>query len=112
VSKLVYIATVAPDEGESVNGLLQNAPSDALLPPISAAQGRILSLDKAKFAADVDDTAAFMADSQVPRGVDALGTTVTEPAWYRKPILVHGHQQRQDCTAGTRRHGRAGWGDG
>jgi hypothetical protein len=43
-------------------------------------------LDKAKFAAsfaaDVDaETAAFMADSEVPWGVDALGGTITEPAW-------------------------------
>ena len=29
--------------------------------------------------------AAFMADSQVPWGVDALGGTVTEPAWRIKP---------------------------
>jgi pimeloyl-ACP methyl ester carboxylesterase len=90
VSKLVYIAAFAPDKGESVNSLLQNAPSDAPMPPILPPKDGYLSLDKAKFAeafaADVDDdTAAFMADSQVPWGVDALGTTVTEPAWYRKP---------------------------
>jgi pimeloyl-ACP methyl ester carboxylesterase len=38
------------------------------------------------FAADVDsDKAAFMADSQVPWGVEALGGTVTQPAWKIKP---------------------------
>ena len=40
----------------------------------------------ASFAADVDaDIAAFMADSQVPWGVEALAGTVTEPAWRTKP---------------------------
>jgi len=51
---------------------------------------RILFLDKAKFpasfAADVEPTrAAFMADSQVPWGVEALNGAVTEPAWRSKP---------------------------
>jgi alpha/beta hydrolase family protein len=31
------------------------------------------------------DLAAFMADSQVPWGVDALGGQVSEPAWRAKP---------------------------
>jgi pimeloyl-ACP methyl ester carboxylesterase len=30
-------------------------------------------------------TAAFMADSQVPWGVDALAGAITEPAWKSKP---------------------------
>ena len=29
--------------------------------------------------------AAFMADSQVPRGLEALGGTITEAAWRVKP---------------------------
>jgi pimeloyl-ACP methyl ester carboxylesterase len=31
------------------------------------------------------DLAAFMADAQVPWGVDALAGTITEPAWRTKP---------------------------
>ncbi|MEA2670633.1 MAG: hypothetical protein QOG45_853 [Chloroflexota bacterium] len=31
------------------------------------------------------ELAAFMADSQVPWGVDALGGSITEPAWRVKP---------------------------
>ena len=31
------------------------------------------------------DAAAFMADSQVPWGVEALGGTISEPAWKTKP---------------------------
>jgi pimeloyl-ACP methyl ester carboxylesterase len=37
-------------------------------------------------AADVDPIAAsFMADSQVPWGVGALGGRISEPAWKTKP---------------------------
>jgi pimeloyl-ACP methyl ester carboxylesterase len=40
----------------------------------------------ASFAGDLPaDLAAFMADSQVPWGVDALGGPVTDPAWRVKP---------------------------
>jgi hypothetical protein len=47
-------------------------------------------LDKAKFAeafaADLDpDKAAFMAESQAPRGPDALNAAVTVPAWNDEP---------------------------
>jgi pimeloyl-ACP methyl ester carboxylesterase len=47
-------------------------------------------LDRAKFAeafaADLDpDKAAFMADSQIPWGLDALNGAVTTPAWKDKP---------------------------
>jgi pimeloyl-ACP methyl ester carboxylesterase len=31
------------------------------------------------------ELAAFMADSQVPWGVDGLGGSITEPAWRVKP---------------------------
>jgi hypothetical protein len=40
----------------------------------------------ASFAADPPaDLAAFMADSQVPWGVNALGGQISEPAWRTKP---------------------------
>ena len=40
----------------------------------------------ASFAGDVDkERAAFMADSQVPWGVEALSGAITEPAWKTKP---------------------------
>ena len=60
------------------------------MPPIVGPEDGYLSLDKAKFAAsfaaDVDaDSAAFMADSQVPWGVEALGGAISEPAWKSKP---------------------------
>jgi len=90
VASLVYIAAFAPDAGESVNTLIQNPQPGAPVPPILAPQDGYLFLDKAKFpasfAADVDpETAAFMADSQVPWGLDALGGAIRRPAWKAKP---------------------------
>ena len=60
------------------------------MPPLLPLKDGYLFLDKVKFpdafAGDVDlKTAVFMADSQVPWGVNALGGAVTEPAWKSKP---------------------------
>jgi len=90
VASVVYIAAFAPDAGESVSSLIANPPPGAPVPPILPPQDGYLALDKAKFrasfAADVDaDTAAFMADSQVPWGLEALNGAVTQPAWKTKP---------------------------
>ncbi len=90
VAGLVYITAFAPDRGESVSTLLKDSPPDAPVPPILPPQDGYLFLDRAKFpasfAGDVDqEKAAFMADSQVPWGVDALGGTISEPAWKTKP---------------------------
>jgi pimeloyl-ACP methyl ester carboxylesterase len=90
VAGLVYIAAFAPDRGESVEALIKDPPPGAAVPPILPPQNGFLFLDKARFAAsfaaDVDAAkAAFMADSQVPWGVKALGGTISEPAWKSKP---------------------------
>ena len=90
VAGLVYIAAFAPDRGESVATLLESFPADAPKPPILPPQDGYLLLDRAKFpaafAGDVDaDKAAFMADSQVPWGVEALSGKISEPAWKSKP---------------------------
>ena len=90
VSGLVYITAFAPDKGESVSTLIKDPPPGAPVPPILPPQDGYLLLDRAKFpasfAGDVDnERAAFMADSQVPWGVDALGGTISEPAWKTKP---------------------------
>jgi pimeloyl-ACP methyl ester carboxylesterase len=89
VAGLVYIAAFAPDKGESVSSLIKDPPPGAPVPPILPPQDGFLFLDRAKFhdsfAADVNaDTAAFMADSQVPWGVEALGGAISVPAWKTK----------------------------
>jgi len=90
VAALVYISAFVPDRGESVNTLIAGFPSGGPLPPILPPQDGFLLLDKEKFGAsfagDVDqDLAAFMADAQVPWGVEAPAETITEPAWRSKP---------------------------
>jgi pimeloyl-ACP methyl ester carboxylesterase len=60
------------------------------VPPILPPQDGYLFLDKGKFresfAADVGaEKAQFLADSQVPWGLAALGGAVSAPAWKSKP---------------------------
>jgi len=90
VAGLVYIAAFAPDAGESIQTLIQNPPPGAPVPPILPRQDGFLFLDRSKFvasfAADVNpDLGAFMADSQVPWGVQAFAGAVRQPAWKSKP---------------------------
>jgi pimeloyl-ACP methyl ester carboxylesterase len=90
VAGLVYITAFALDKGESVSSLIKDPPPGAPVPPIMPPQDGFLFLDKAKFpaafAADVSpEAAAFMADSQVPWGLEALGGAITQPAWRTKP---------------------------
>lgn len=89
VSGLVYITAFAPDKGESVASLIAHPAPGAPVPPILPPQDGFLMLDKAKFAAsfaaDVEpNLASFMANSQVPWGLDALNGTISTPAWKNK----------------------------
>ena len=90
VAGLVYITAFAPDKGESVATLIKDPPPGAPVPPILPPQDGFLLLDRSKFAAsfagDVNpETAAFMAEAQVPWGVNALGGEITDPAWRSRP---------------------------
>ena len=91
VAALVYIAAFVPDQGESVETILgKSPPGVTMMPPILPPQDGFLFLDREKmpasFAADLSaDEGAFMADSQVPWGVEALSGTVSEAAWRSKP---------------------------
>lgn len=90
VAALVYIAAFAPDRGESVAALIKDPPPGAPVPPILAPEDGFLLLDQAKFPTAfaggvARDKAEFMAASQLPWGVEALGGTIGEPAWKAKP---------------------------
>jgi pimeloyl-ACP methyl ester carboxylesterase len=90
VSGLVYVAAFAPDRGESVSSLIANPPPGAPVPPILPPEDGFLFLDRdkfaASFAADVEPSkTAFMADAQVPWGVEALAGAVSKRAWRAKP---------------------------
>ena len=91
---LVYVAGVAPDEGESFNDLQARFPSLALGPlvrPAKLADGSVeVSIDPSRFhdvfCADVPDAdAAFMAISQRPISAAAFDDPATPAAWRTKP---------------------------
>ena len=88
VSRLVYVAALQPDVGETAGELLHKFPdrNTAVQP---AGEG-YLRLDPAKFAAtfaaDVTPAEAkFMADSQLPIAQAIFGTPTTAAAWRTKP---------------------------
>ncbi|NEU07851.1 alpha/beta hydrolase [Flavihumibacter sp. R14] len=90
VDILVYITAFAPDAGESVGTLIANPPPGAPVPPILPPVDGFLMLDKSRFAesfaGDVTpEKAEFMANSQVPWGLDALNGAISSPAWKTKP---------------------------
>jgi pimeloyl-ACP methyl ester carboxylesterase len=90
VAALVYVSAFAPDKGESVNSLIGSFPAGGPQPPILPPRDGYLLLDRDKFhaafAGDLPaDEAAFMADSQVPWGVEATAQAITSPAWRTKP---------------------------
>src|ERR1700757_2736504 len=90
VKGLGDIAGFPPDRGESVSSLIATPAPGAPVPPILPPQDGFLFLDRSKFAAsfaaDVDpELASFMADSQVPWGLEALAGAVSVPAWRSKP---------------------------
>jgi hypothetical protein len=69
---------------------LAAGPGTPPVPPILPPRDGFLFLDRDKFPASFAGDlpvaqAAFMADSHVPWGVNALGGTITEPAWLIKP---------------------------
>lgn len=90
VAALVYICAFAPDAGESTNTVIEGFPAEGPQPPILPPIDGFLFLDQARFAqsfaADVSpDLAAFMADAQLPWGVEAVGEPISEPAWRSRP---------------------------
>src|SRR5215468_7729407 len=88
VTRLVYVAALQPDVGETASQLLSKFPdrNTAVQP---AGKG-YLRLDPAKFAAtfaaDVAPAEArFMADSQLPIAQAVFGAPTTAAAWRTKP---------------------------
>jgi pimeloyl-ACP methyl ester carboxylesterase len=90
VKSLVYIAAFAPEVGETVHELATKpVPGESGAPLLPPRDG-YLFVDPAQFptafAAGADqDLARFMADAQVPWGVEAVETKVTLAAWKEKP---------------------------
>ncbi|WP_035855824.1 alpha/beta fold hydrolase [Cryptosporangium arvum] len=90
VAALVYVAAFAPDKGESVTSLIPEPPPGTPVPPILPPDDGFLLLDRDKFpaafAADLPDAdARFLAASQTPWGLGAIGGVITEAAWRSRP---------------------------
>ncbi|GGR85903.1 alpha/beta hydrolase [Streptomyces aureoverticillatus] len=99
VKALVYVAAFAPDQGETLGGLLEQHPDPGVPPlPQQAFQftrpdgttGTEVMLDPAEFAdafaADVPaKTAALMAASQRPIAAEAFGQPAKQAAWKTIP---------------------------
>src|SRR5437763_200534 len=89
-SELQAIVRIVEGAKVPARELIQNPAPGAPVPPILPTQDGFLFLDKAKFAAafaaDVDaPLAEFMAQSQVPWGLNAPNGEVTEASWRTKP---------------------------
>jgi len=94
VAGLVYVAGLAPDEGESVGDLQERFPplamGNVLQPRPLPDGGAELSVDPERFhdvfAADVSDAdAAFRAHAQRPVAPNAFEEPATAAAWRAKP---------------------------
>jgi pimeloyl-ACP methyl ester carboxylesterase len=94
VAGLVYVAGLAPDEGESVGDLQERFPplamGDVLKPRELPDGGAELSVDPERFhdvfTADLSDAdAAFRAHAQRPVAPNAFQEPATAPAWRAKP---------------------------
>jgi pimeloyl-ACP methyl ester carboxylesterase len=94
VAGLVYVAGLAPDEGESVSDLQDRYPplamGNVLQPRPLPDGGAELSVDPERFhdvfAADVSDAdAAFRAHAQRPVAPNAFEEPATAAAWRAKP---------------------------
>jgi pimeloyl-ACP methyl ester carboxylesterase len=90
VKSLVYLAAFAPDVGESVLELATTPTPGAEPAPLLPPKDGFIQVDPEKFpaafAADVDSTVTrFMAASQVPWGLGAVGAKLTTAAWKAKP---------------------------
>jgi len=94
VAALVYVAGLAPDEGESVGDLQERFPplamGNVLQPRPLPDGGAELSVDPERFhdvfAADLSDAdAAFRAHAQRPVAPNAFEEPATAAAWRAKP---------------------------
>lgn len=90
VKALVYVAAFAPDEGESVGGLIESHPPTALGTSLVPDSAGFLYIDRAKFrevfAQDVTEVeSTVMAATQKPIFGGSFGDKFTAPAWRTIP---------------------------
>lgn len=90
VKALVYIAAMAPDEGETVGQLLHRAAPHASAPALVPDGDAFLWMSAKGFAEAVAhessaDEAVLLAATQKPIAVKCLEQPMTKPAWKERP---------------------------
>jgi len=90
VKALIYIAGMAPDQGETVGTLFHRVPPHPQAPQLRPDPDGFLWLEPQAFIAAVApdaplEEAVLMYATQKPIALKCLGEAVTEPAWKRKP---------------------------
>jgi len=90
VKALVFIAAMAPDEGETVGELFHRLPPHPKAPPLVPDENGLLWMSAQGFADAVAPDAtseeiALMATTQKPIALKCLGEPMTKPAWKEKP---------------------------
>lgn len=91
VKALVYIAAIAPDEGETVGELFHRAePRPNTRPQLAPDEDGFLWVPAGGFASAVapnasGEEAALMQINQHPIALKCLGERMTTPAWKQKP---------------------------
>lgn len=91
VKALVYVAAIAPDEGETVGDLFHRAePNPNTRPQLAPDEDGFLWLPENAFSDAVAPDAskeetALMQINQHPIALECLGERMTKPAWKQKP---------------------------
>ena len=90
VKALVYIAAMAPDEGETVGQLLHRAAPHASAPALAPDEDGFLWMSAKGFADAVAhdssaEEAELMAATQKPVAIKCVEEQMTKPAWKEKP---------------------------
>ena len=90
VKALVYIAAMAPDEGETVGQLLHRSTPDATAPALVPDEDGFLWMSAKGFADAVAhessaEDVALMATTQKPITIKCVQEPMTKPAWKDKP---------------------------
>lgn len=90
VKALVYIAAIAPDEGETVGNVFHRVPPHPRAPKLEPDADGFLWLTVDAFRSAVAPNAsasetALMAATQKPIALKCLGEPMTNPAWREKP---------------------------
>jgi hypothetical protein len=100
VKALVYIAAMAPDEGETVGQLLHRAAPHVSAPALEPDEDRFLWMSAKGFVDAVAhessaDDALLMAATQKPIAIRCVEEPMTKPAWKGKPswFLVAGRDR-------------------